>query len=161
MDEKTLERERERKSERNFFVLLFFAKRVVSFHLRLRDICPFAKISRISLLSVFFLFFGLLPRRSSLTRERRKKKKRETLWAFVKVDFVFASSTTRGKRERERERNVSNTFGGLCFSSARDDDDDFDDDFDDETVLSVIFAWGGQKDFERFYRRECTASKAT
>ena len=45
--------------------------------------------------------------------------------------------------------------------SARDDDDDFDDDFDDETVLSVIFAWGGQKDFERFYRRECTASKAT
>jgi hypothetical protein len=78
-----------------------------------------------------------------------------------KVDFVFASSTTRGKRERERERNVSNTFGGLCFSSARDDDDDFDDDFDDETVLSVIFAWGGQKDFERFYRRECTASKAT
>jgi hypothetical protein len=77
-----------------------------------------------------------------------------------KVDFVFASSTTRGKRERER--NVNNTFGGLCFSSARDDDDDFDDDFDDETVLSVIiFAWGGQKDFERFYRRECTASKAT
>jgi hypothetical protein len=25
------------------------------------------------------------------------------LWAFVKVDFVFAS-TTHGKRERERER---------------------------------------------------------
>ena len=46
--------------------------------------------------------------------------------------------------------------------SARDDDDDDDDDddFDDEKVLSVIFTWG-QKDFERFYRRECTASKAT
>lgn len=46
--------------------------------------------------------------------------------------------------------------------SARDDDDDFDDDFVDEKVLSVIiFAWPGQKDDERFYRRECAASKAT
>jgi hypothetical protein len=36
-----------------------------------------------------------------------RKKKRETLWAFVTVDFVFASSsTTRGKRERERERET-------------------------------------------------------
>ena len=111
------------------------------------------------LCSFFSLVYCHVVRPSHASDAR--KKKRETLWAFVKVDFVFASSTTRGKRERERERDVNNTFGGLCFSSARDDDDDFDDDFDDETVLSVIFAWGGQKDFERFYRRECTASKAT
>ena len=122
-----------------------------------------AKISRISLLSVFFLFFGLLPRRSSLTRERRKKKKTRDFVGFCysRLCFRIIINHTRKERERERERNVNNTFGGLCFSSARDDDDDFDDDFDDETVLSVIFAWGGQKDFERFYRRECTASKAT
>jgi hypothetical protein len=129
-------------------------------------ICVSATVRlRKSLESLCFLcsFFSLVychVVRPSHASDARKKK-RETLWAFVKVDFVFASSTTRGKRERERERNVNNTFGGLCFSSARDDDDDFDDDFDDETVLSVIFAWGGQKDFERFYRRECTASKAT
>ena len=62
-----------------------------------------AKISRISLLSVFFLFFGVHVVRPSHASDARKKK-RETLWAFVKVDFVFASSTTRGKREREREK---------------------------------------------------------
>jgi hypothetical protein len=39
---------------------------------------------------------------SFVPHTRRNKKKRETLWAFVKVDFVFAS-TTHGKRERERE----------------------------------------------------------
>ena len=79
-------------------------------------------------------------------------------FCYSRLCFRIIINHTR----KERERNVNNTFGGLCFSSARDDDDDFDDDFDDETVLSVvIFAWGGQKDFERFYRRECTASKAT
>ena len=124
--------------------------------------CPFCEnLSNLSAFYLFFLFFGLLPRRSSLTRDKSNKKKRETLWAFVVKSTLFSHHQPHAERERERERNVSNTFGGLCFSSARDDDDDFDDDFDDETVLSVIFAWGGQKDFERFYRRECTASKAT
>ena len=106
-----------------------------------------------------FLWFIIATSFVPHTRQKQLKKTRDFVGFCCKVDFVFASSTTRGKRERER--NVNNTFGGLCFSSARDDDDDFDDDFDDETVLSVIFAWGGQKDFERFYRRECTASKAT
>ena len=64
-----------------------------------------AKISRISLLSIcsfFSLVYCHVVRPSHASDAR--KKKRETLWAFVKVDFVFASSTTRGKREREREK---------------------------------------------------------
>ena len=159
MDEKTLEREREKKREK-FFCFAFFRETCCLFSFAsLRHMSVRKSLESLCFLCSFFSLVYCHVVRPSHASDARKKK-RETLWAFVKVDFVFASSTTRGKRER-RERNVNNTFGGLCFSSARDDDDDFDDDFDDETVLSVIFAWGGQKDFERFYRRECTASKAT
>ena len=160
MDEKTLERERERKSERNFFVLPFFAKRVVSFHLRLCDICPCENLSNLSAFCVLSFLWFIATSFVPHTRATQEKKNARLCGLLLK-STLFSHHQPHAERERERERNVNNTFGGLCFSSARDDDDDFDDDFDDETVLSVIFAWGGQKDFERFYRRECTASKAT
>ena len=75
-------------------------------------------------------------------------------FCYSRLCFRIIINHTR--KERERERNVIITLSVVSAFSARDDDDDFDD----EKVLSVIFTWG-QKDFERFYRRECTASKAT
>ena len=118
---------------------------------------------RKSLESLCFLcsFFSLVSTSFVPHTRATQEKKNARLCGLLLKSTLFSHHQPHAERERERERNVNNTFGGLCFSSARDDDDDFDDDFDDETVLSVIFAWGGQKDFERFYRRECTASKAT
>ena len=110
------------------------------------------------LCSFFSLVYCHVVRPSHATKAIKKNAR---LCGLLLKATLFSHHQPHAERERERERNVNNTFRGLCFSSARDDDDDFDDDFDDETVLSVIFAWGGQKDFERFYRRECTASKAT
>mmetsp|Transcript_2298 Transcript_2298/g.7308 ORF Transcript_2298/g.7308 Transcript_2298/m.7308 type:complete len:132 (-) Transcript_2298:1739-2134(-) len=73
---------------------------------------------------------------------------RERVLSDEENEYGITNARTRTNRRARRD-----AFGNVM--------DDFDDDFDDETVLSVIFAWGGQKDFERFYRRECTASKAT
>jgi len=160
MDEKTLEREREKKREK-FFCFAFFRETCCLFSFAsLRHMSVRKSLESLCFLCSFFSLVYCHVVRPSHASDARKKK-RETLWAFVVKSTLFSHHQPHAERERERERNVNNTFGGLCFSSARDDDDDFDDDFDDETVLSVIFAWGGQKDFERFYRRECTASKAT
>ena len=160
MDEKTLEREREKKREK-FFCFAFFRETCCLFSfasLRHMSVCEnLSNLSAFCVLSfLWFIATSFVPH----TRATQEKKNARLCGLLLK-STLFSHHQPHAERERERERNVNNTFGGLCFSSARDDDDDFDDDFDDETVLSVIFAWGGQKDFERFYRRECTASKAT
>ena len=120
MDEKTLEREREReKAREKFFCFAFFREtcRLFSFASLLRQsVCE--NLSNLSLLSVFFRFFGLLPRRTSLTRERRKKKKTRDFVGFCysRLCFRIIINHTR----KERERNVNNTFGwSLLFERER------------------------------------------
>jgi len=117
-------------------------------HTKIREGSRFLSLF-VSFLRTIPLLSFLCPRRSrsSLTHDTKKRD----FWLLF-VDFVFA--TTNGKRERER--NVTTLLVVSAFS-ARDDDDD--DDFD-EKVLSIIFMWG-QKDDERFYRREYAAASAT
>lgn len=105
MDEKTLERVREREKKREkFFCFAFFRETCCLFSFAsLRHMSVRKSLESLCFLCSFFsLVYCHVVRPSHATKAI--KKKRETLWAFVKVDFVFASSTTRGKREREREK---------------------------------------------------------